>query len=82
MAPELDGLLFLAESPGIWISSWVHDCLSVRIAFSTNLLLCLSAADEMGLGKTLQTISLLSFLKFERNVQVSGASWCRDGWKC
>ena len=32
-------------------------------------LACL-AADEMGLGKTLQTISLLSFLKFERNVQV------------
>lgn len=27
-------------------------------------------ADEMGLGKTLQTISLLSYLKFERGVEV------------
>lgn len=27
-------------------------------------------ADEMGLGKTLQAISLLSFLKFERGVEV------------
>lgn len=31
----------------------------------------LPTADEMGLGKTLQTISLLSYLKFERGVQVS-----------
>lgn len=60
---------YLLKSEVSLSMGWPADSVLCPMTFSLALSPSTSA-DEMGLGKTLQTISLLSYLKFERNVQV------------